>query len=793
MAKIDLHLHSRYSEHPSDWFLQRIGAQESYTDPEFIYEMAKERGMDLVTITDHNKIDGAVILHQKYPKDTLIGVETTTYFPEDECKIHILFYGITEAQFQEIQECRKNIYSLREYIKSNDLAYSVAHATYSINGKLNIDHIEKLLLLFDVFEGINGGRNTFSNQNFMEVARRLTPNHYERLYKKHQIETMSDTPWIKGFTAGSDDHSGMFIAKTHTLTEGKTQKDVIESIKRKKTIPFGRHNDYKSLAFTVYKIAYDFSKTKRAKYSNSLLDQLNENIFESKSLNIKDKLKINKMKAMTKKNGNRIAQLLIELIEEVRSIKPSFVDQRLDIVYEKTAAIADEFFKKILISIEKDIVKGDIVSLIMNISSSIPGLFLSLPFFSAQKHLFQSRALLSDFQTRMEIDLNQGKKKILWFTDTINDLNGVSETLKELGWITFRNDHPIKIVTAESENNKGQELPPNIIILPVFFRTKIPSYEDYILHFPSVLRSINILQKEAPTEIYISTPGPIGLLGLLVARLLNIKCIGIYHTDFKAEVEKISSDRALTDLFESYTRWFYSMMNSVKVHSKEYIELLVERGLEKGKLHFLPKGIDPDLFHYKKNGRNVLKENYGVDGGICLLYAGRVSKDKDLEFLAEVYKKLIEKNKSLNLLIVGKGPYQKELKEKTKNMSRVFFTGRIERDHLPEIYSAADFFVFPSSTDTFGMVVMEAQACELPAVVSDIGGPKEIIVDGVTGAIAKSNDLEDWISKIEELIDMKTRSDPNFVRMKKAARQNVLRRYSWDAVINGILKDSPLN
>lgn len=789
MAKIDLHIHSKYSEHPSDWFLQRIGAQESYTDPEFIYEMAKERGMDLVTITDHNKIDGAVILKQKYPYDTIIGVETTTYFPEDECKIHILLYGITEAQFDEIQKYRKNIYTLREYIQSEDLAYSVAHATYSINGKLNIDHIEKLLLLFDVFEGINGGRNIFSNFNFMEIVRRLTPEHYGRLVEKHQIETMGDTPWIKGFTAGSDDHSGMFIAKTHTLTEGQTQKDAIESIKRKKTVPCGRHNDYKSLAFTVYKIAYDFSKTKKAIYTNSLLDQLNENIFETRTFNLKDKLKIHKMKTITKKNGNRIAQLLIELIEEVRSIKPSLVDERLEIVYEKTAAIADEFFKKVLTSVEKDIVRGDVVNLIMNISSSIPGLFLSLPFFSAQKHMFQSRALINDFQTRMGIDLNQGKKKILWFTDTINDLNGVSETLKELGWITFRKDHPIKIVTADSENHKNNQLPPNIILLPVFFRTKIPSYEDYVLHFPSVLRSINILQKEEPTEIYISTPGPIGLLGLLAARLFNIKCSGIYHTDFKAEVEKISSDRALTDLFEAYTRWFYSMMNSIKVHSKEYIELLAGRGLDQKRLHFLPKGIDPDLFNYKKNGRNVLKEKYGVDGGISLLYAGRVSKDKDLEFLTEVYKKLIERNKSVNLLIVGKGPYQKELKEKTKNLERVFFTGRIEREDLPEIYSAVDLFVFPSSTDTFGMVVMEAQACELPAVVSDIGGPKEIIVDGVTGLIAKSNDLDDWMKKIEKIIEMKTGDDTNFSRMKKAARQNVIRRYSWNSVINGILED----
>ena len=83
MIKIDMHVHSKYSEHPSDWFLQRLGAKESYTEPEHLYRTAKQRGMDYVTITDHNRIDGALLLKEKYPQDVLIGLEATTYFPEN--------------------------------------------------------------------------------------------------------------------------------------------------------------------------------------------------------------------------------------------------------------------------------------------------------------------------------------------------------------------------------------------------------------------------------------------------------------------------------------------------------------------------------------------------------------------------------------------------------------------------------------------------------------------------------------------------------------------------------------
>lgn len=782
-----MHVHSKYSEHPSDWFLQRLGAKESYTEPEHLYRTAKERGMDYVTITDHNRIDGALLLKKKYPHEALVGLEATTYFPENGCKIHVLLYDIAQEQYEIIQQKRKNIYELRDYIRENDLAYSVAHATFSINNKLTVDLLEKLILLFDVFEGINGGRSYLFNTKWLELMKRLTPAHIDKLYAKHHIEPMSDDPWLKSFTGGSDDHAGLFIGQTYTETDAESLTEVIENLKNKKTYANGRHNNYKFLAFTIYKVAFEFAKSKNVKSSNSMLFQLTEKIFESDSLNVKEKFKINRFKSSNLKSDDQIGKLLINIIDETKDVRLSQIDKRLEHVFDRVCDIADEFLKKILRSVENDIAKGNLAGLIMSISSSIPGLFLALPFLSTLKVMYRNRQVLDEIKQSLNIELPESEKRILWFTDTINDLNGVSETLKELGWIAYRKNKNIQIVTSVLKNERDKTLPPNIINLPQFFLMKLPYYEKYILKFPSILKSIETIYKQEPTEIYISTPGPIGLLGVLIARLLNVKCHGVYHTDFTMEVDKIAEDNALTELVESYTKWFYHQMDTIKVSTREYEHLLTGRGFDASKIQFLNKAIDTELFSYKESAKDKLLHQLNVSDGINLLYAGRISKDKHLDLLVEIYKNISQKRSDVNLILVGDGPYFDALKDKMKDFERVFFTGKIPRKELPEIYSSSDVFVFPSTTDTFGMVVMEAQSCGLPSVVSSVGGPKEILIDGKTGYIVQNGNVNEWVEKIEALIELKENQPLQFSEIKKRARLNVLDKYNWDSCLESIV------
>jgi glycosyltransferase involved in cell wall biosynthesis len=789
MALVDLHLHSIHSEHPSEWFLQRLGARESYTNPLDIYQLAKNSGMNFVTITDHNSISGSLLLKKKYPKDTFVSVETTTYFPEDRCKIHLLIFDINEMQFQKIQELRSNIYLLREYIKENNIAHSVAHATYSINKKLNIEHLEKLILLFDVFESINGGRNLTHNEAWFNTLKNLKPEHIEYLSNKHSIEPYSSNSWLKGFTGGSDDHAGIFVGKSYTYAQTDNLTEFLRLLKEKKTFAGGRHNDYQSLAFSVYKIAYEFSKSKNRTLSNSFFNQLSEMIFSGHPGNFIDNYNLKRLKKKSLSNGDKARYLLYDLIQTLRNNKKTPIYENLDLIFERIEEISDEFFKDVFKQVEKNINQGDLFSFLKTFTSSLPGIFLSLPFFTTLKHMGQGRDLLEELHSRFAVS-HPKKKRVLWFTDTINDLNGVSVTLKHLGWYSHKNNYNITIVTSLPESEITEHLPPNILNLTSVYEFRLPVYKSYKLRFPSILNSISKIYKLKPDEIFVSTPGPLGLMGLLVSNLLSIKSTGIYHTDFSAQCHSIEQSESLAGLIESYTRWFYSSLNSIKVPTSNYIELLSQRGFDHKVMSVFKRGIDIELFAPNSRDREEVMTKYSIEKGFNLLYTGRISKDKNLDFLIRVFNALRSQHQNINLLIIGDGPYLQELEKKHLLNERIIFTGPIDRDLLPEILSMADLFVFPSNTDTFGMSVLEAQACGIPALVSNMGGPQEIIIDQISGFVLPADDLKEWSTKISFFIELAQANIPLYLQFKEKSRSNVVANYSWDLFL-GELAERP--
>ena len=277
----------------------------------------------------------------------------------------------------------------------------------------------------------------------------------------------------------------------------------------------------------------------------------------------------------------------------------------------------------------------------------------------------------------------------------------------------------------------------------------LPEYPELKLSFPPILDVLNYVEKEGITRIHVSTPGTVGLLGLLIARLMNIPVAGTYHTDIPQYVRSLTNDEFLEQAAWSYMIWFYNQMEEVLVPSNGTREQLLSHGLPLEKMKPLPRWVDTELFSPDKRIERYWLER-GLSGRTILLYVGRVSREKGLDLLVESFCRLIDEGAELCLAVVGDGPYRTEMEQALAGYPALF-SGYLQGEELQIAYASADLFVFPSATDTFGNVVLEAQASGLPVIVSDAGGPRELMVSGETGMLFRAGEPDALTSVIRSM------------------------------------------
>ena len=217
--------------------------------------------MDFITLTDHNRIEGC--LEIAHLPGVFISEEVTTYFPEDRCKIHLLVWGLTEAQHREIASLRENIFDLAAYLAAENLAHAVAHPLYSVNEKLTVSHVERLLLLFRHFEGVNGLRDALLGTTFCHIAAALTPEKIAEMADRHGLAPAHPEAWKKVLTAGSDDKGGMFAG--HVYTESPAAESpaaFLAHLRAGELAMHGKGGTPLVLSHSLYKTAFAFAKDK---------------------------------------------------------------------------------------------------------------------------------------------------------------------------------------------------------------------------------------------------------------------------------------------------------------------------------------------------------------------------------------------------------------------------------------------------------------------------------------------------------------------------------------------------
>lgn len=776
--KIDLHVHSRFSTRPSQWVLQKLGCQECYTEPLALYKIAKERGMSQVTITDHNLIDGC--LEIAHLPDTFISEEVTTYFPEDRCKVHLLVYDLTEAQHRDISKARDNLYELAAYLREQHLFHSVAHPFWAVNDRFTASHFEKLLLLFQNFE-LNGGRDGRLNDCLKICLALLTPEDLEELSERHGLVPPFPQPWRKRCTGGSDDHSGINIARMFTEVEGvETLGEFFQGLAEGQGRVRGQASTPLTLGHNIYSIAYQFYKQKyhleNYVTSNELLNFIEKHLQKSTAtLNTSSMIYyfFNKVKGLISNSEPEdfIALIKKETAKVTLPADNSEIQWYL-IVNRITQSILKQFSRRL----QKALRKAHFIDLLNSLSSQ-GMVYLGLaPYFAAFSSFAADRKLgagiLKKFLTKkLKAPIRAEEISLAHFTDTFYEINGVSLTLQKTVAAALKANKQYTLITCDQSAGPARPGVRHFVPLGVF---RLPEYPEQKLFHPPVLEILKFCYEKNFTHFLAATPGPLGFTALVLARLLKLPIWGTYHTALPQYAQYLTQDHALVAWLWRYVVWFYNQMEVVFAPSHSTAQELVANGLDPAKVRVYPRGVDLKRFHPgKRNG--FLESRFGSNPGLKLLYVGRVSKEKNLEKLARVFRTVCRRQ-ALHLVVVGDGPYLKEMQQELAG-SPVTFTGYLEGEDLAAVYASCDLFVFPSTTDTFGNVVLEAQASGLPVIVSDRGGPQENLIPGETGLILPADDEEGLARAILELA-----ACPERLRgMGRAARNYVESRAFADA------------
>lgn len=789
VSRVDMHVHSRYSNRPSEWILRRIGAPECFTEPQMIYDRAKAAGMDFVTISDHNEIGGALELKAKYPGEVFISQEITTYFPDNGCKMHILAWDFTEQQHREIQEVRGDIKDLAAYLRQQNILHSVAHPFYQNNGCLTLDQFEKLILMFKHFEGLNGARDALMNSLAVDIYRQLTPEVVSQLADRHNMPAQVAEPHVKFFTGGSDDHSSVFITRARTVTpRARAYPEFLRNIREGRCGFEGKPGSALVLSHSLYNIAYLYysDKLKRgSKSGHELMVKVFENFVSGQDptkFSLTDRVRHVARKATRKVQSEEEKELSLsaqfsKLFRE-GAFRESVAEDmaRAEEPEVRSFRIASRIVNELSYTFVKRLIQkfseGNILDCLQALSALGPIALGAAPYFVAFSYHTKDKKLMADaavkFLGKPPAEL-VGRKRA-WFTDTLQDVNGVSHTIHKICEVAKREGRNIQVITSKSRM-EPTELP--IRNFPPLGEFQLKEYDGLEVAFPPVLDIVEHCWREQFTEIVISTPGPVGLMGLLTAKLLGLRVSGIYHTDFPEYVRVLTGDEKMGSMTWKYMEWFYGSLDAILAPSEAYRLMLMDRGFSADKLRLMPRGIDCQTFNPEKRDPRFW-EMFGSNGQVKFLYVGRISKEKDLDVLADAWERLYREHPDSILSLVGDGPYLNEWKQRMPKGSTIC-TGFLSGEALARAYASADVFIFPSTTDTFGNVVLEAQASGLPAIVSDKGGPRELVKHGETGFVTEARSADSLYNAMRKLV-----SDRALLKqMSESARKRMSER-TWE-------------
>jgi glycosyltransferase involved in cell wall biosynthesis/predicted metal-dependent phosphoesterase TrpH len=695
VCRADLHCHSTASRESKLGVQRAAGLPECATPPHEVYELAKRRGMDLVTITDHDTIAGVLEIADR--PDVFISEELTARFRGEAQAVHVLCFGITPEDHDWLQGHSGDVELCAAYMYEREIACALAHPYYHVGAPLTARHRRRLAQLFDVWEVRNGAR-----------AREL--NRPAATY----VATLDGAG-----IGGSDDHAGVDIGRTWTQTPAaSTPREFLAHVRAGRVNAGGAQGSAAKWAHAAIALAAralgrgGHDTPPPAQPDPTAVMRMAQRLLAEGDAR---RGELDSGGTVSPQDARCLVHAWLAAVELDHLDEAGLIAYMQDERFShadlyRRACRAHE--RKLRVAVEHALAAARGEREVTGAASELfDSCIAAIPYAPATAFLANERAKLDTRREDGEIP------RVAILADGIGSTHGVTRAVEE---IRARGVHGFEIEVVGTDPDVDRRL-------SAVAEFEVPYYPGLQIGVPSLSAAVQTLADGSFDLIHVCSPGPVGVVGALASRGLGVPLLGSYHTELTAYAGLRSGERRVADAMAIGVSAFYGACDLVLSPSPASDQTLAGIGLAPAKVARWDRGVDTSRFDPALRGRSTESETIDV------LYAGRVTREKGADLLAETFLRAREQDPRLRLVIVGGGPEEQRLRERVGEHAE--FRGWLEGIELARAYADADIFLFPSRTDTFGQVVLEAQASGLPVVAVAEGGPLSLIEHRSSGLL----------------------------------------------------------
>jgi len=350
------------------------------------------------------------------------------------------------------------------------------------------------------------------------------------------------------------------------------------------------------------------------------------------------------------------------------------------------------------------------------------------------------------------------------------EVNGVAMTLAKLVQGLSHRNHDVQLIRPRQTKS---ESPLNDASLEeVLMRgMPIPRYPELKLGLPSKKTLVKTWTLRRPDVVHIATEGPLGWSALQAAKVLKLPVTSDFRTNFQS-YSKHYGVGWLRKPIVAYLRKFHNATACTMVPTRELMRTLSENGF--ANLKVVSRGVDTKLFNISKRDTSLRSSWGATDNTKVLISVGRMAPEKNLDQVLKTYDALKSTGQAFKLVMVGDGPLKEQFQ---KRYPEIIFPGMLSQTNLAAYYASSDLFIFPSQTETFGNVTLEALASGIPVLAFDCAAARDWVQTGVNGWLIAENNPEGFAAQAVTVFNSKDLLD----QITQSTRQQVV-HLDWDQI-----------